>query len=139
MITIHQQDVTREQLAELRTLFLAEWEKVDSFEGPNPQFKVPAPLVALQGDRLVGGLAFTSAALPQRDKLELWINGLLVLPEFRRQGIATRLIKAAVEAASGFCESLYVFTDVPPLYEQLDWELVMVHEGSSIFHTTIVR
>ncbi|MEQ8955581.1 MAG: GNAT family N-acetyltransferase, partial [Gammaproteobacteria bacterium] len=110
----------------------------DPFEGPHRGFEVPGPIAALDGISIVGGLAYTSALVPGTGRLGLWINAVMVIPQYRRQGIATELIRHALaKAALTTHNRLYVFTDRPELYK--GWKLLQQLDGSSIFHTTIVR
>lgn len=105
-------------------MFRAEWGKVDSFTGSVNGLFIPAPIIALDQGRLLGGLSYTSAKRPDSDVPGLWINAVLVVPGYRGQGIATQLVKKAVDDArhAGF-EVLFVYTDKPAFYEKLDFEI----------------
>jgi N-acetylglutamate synthase-like GNAT family acetyltransferase len=60
----------------------------------------------------------------------IWINAVLVAPEYRRQGVGSGLIRAAEEAARRVgIPSLYALTEVPDLYSKLSWS-VFNHEGA---------
>jgi N-acetylglutamate synthase-like GNAT family acetyltransferase len=87
---------------------------------------IPKPLVALTScNDLAGGLAFTAAKSPLSDELEIWINAVLVAPEYRRQGVGSRLIRAAQEAARrAGVPRLYALTELPDLYSKLDWSML---------------
>ena len=69
-----------------------EWPK---FPPINPADRaIPKPLVALtSSNALAGGLVFTAAKSPLSDELAIWINAVLVAPEYRRQGVGSRLIR----------------------------------------------
>jgi GNAT superfamily N-acetyltransferase len=87
---------------------------------------VPKPLVALTSSGvLAGGLAFTAAKSPLSNELAIWVNGVLVAPEYRRQGVGSRLIEAAQEAArrAGVLR-LYALTELPDLYSKLNWSIL---------------
>lgn len=86
----------------------------------------PEPLVALtDANILAGGLAFVAAKSPLNDEPAVWINAVLVAPEYRRQGVASQLIVAAERAASLVgVSSLYALTEVPDLYSKLNWSIL---------------
>ena len=87
---------------------------------------VPNPLVALTlSNALAGGLAFIAAKSPLKDGLAIWINAVLVEPEYRREGVGSQLIEAAQQAASRAGEPfLYALTEVPELYSKLGWSIL---------------
>ena len=107
-------------------LFATKWGQVDLSETNHPGFLLPSPLLAIdQTQVLVGGLAFSSFAHPKSQQVALWINALLVMPEHRHKGIASRLIdEAEAQAKSGDSRELFVLTDVPDLYQQRGWQMV---------------
>ena len=82
--------------------------------------KLPLPLLAIENSKLLGGVAFTWYVKPAASELGFWINALLVALKSRGLGIASRLIRSA-EIDQGL-EELYVYTDIPILYEKLDWQ-----------------
>jgi GNAT superfamily N-acetyltransferase len=97
---------------------------------------VPKPLVALtSASALAGGLAFIAAKSPLSDELAVWINAVLVAPEYRRQGVGSRLIKAAQEAArrAGVLR-LYALTELPDLYSRLHWS-ILSNDGADFVMT----
>lgn len=55
----------------LRERVLSEWGNVDPFDGNHPEFKIPAPLLAISGENLIGGLSFTSYPVPGENYLGL--------------------------------------------------------------------
>jgi GNAT superfamily N-acetyltransferase len=125
MRTIISSDYEPQHLEVLRKWFLSEWEKVDPFTSANTCVIVPAPLIAIDGTTLLGGLAFTSHPIPNSPNspnLGLWVNALIVSPEHRKKGIGSKLIKAAeVEAKNNNIEELFVYTNIPKLYNSLGW------------------
>jgi len=83
----------------------------------------PGALIALAGDTPIGVLAFKRYRTPLQMKPELWINALYVLPDHRRLGIGRRLVQSATESSiPKFADQLFVYTDIPSLYEGLGWE-----------------
>lgn len=113
-------------LPQLREWFLAEWGKIDPFEGNHPEVTVPEPLLAFGSEeQLQGGLVFSTFDLPDPGKTRVWINAVYVAPEYRGQNIASALISLAENSARQIhIDSLFVFTNIPRLYENLGWRLV---------------
>jgi GNAT superfamily N-acetyltransferase len=87
---------------------------------------LPNPLAALTSfNALAGGLVFVAAKSPIDDELAVWINAVLVAPEYRRQGVGSRLIGAAQQAASSAgVQRLFALTEVPRLYSKLSWSIL---------------
>jgi len=112
-------------LTQLRDWIINEWGSSDPFEGVHDDRAVPPPLLAVDGSHLLGGLAFTDAVVKSTGKIGLWINALFVLPEHRRRGIGSKLvIEAEVVANSVKATELFVYTNVPGLYQKLDWNII---------------
>ena len=115
----------------LATQYYADLQKRLQTEWPNfppihpADDAVPKPLVALtSSSALAGGLAFIAAKSPIGDQLAIWINGVLVAPEYRRQGVGSRLIQAAHEAARRTgVPRLYALTELPDLYSKQKWTI----------------
>jgi GNAT superfamily N-acetyltransferase len=110
-------------LKEFRKWVDAEWGNVDPFEGVNGS-ALPPPILALEDETLVGGLSFTHSSIPGTEEIALWLNTLLVAPEYRRRGIGSQLVAAAESSAwhQGL-DVLYVFTGVPRIYQKLGWQV----------------
>lgn len=109
---------------ELMLHFSSQWqEKIPPLDGGYAN--CPSPLLALKDKSLIGGLAFTFYPHPVSEIQVLWINAVLVLPQWRGQGVASELIKAAeVKAARAGSSELFVYSDVPKLYTNLGWSKV---------------
>ena len=123
MIRVVSSTVDSAHLNRLDEWFIAEWGKegalrlADSTE--------PRPLVALEHDEALGGLAFSRFRRPGGESLALWINALFVVPDHRRKGIASQLIRAAEAEADQLGEKeLYALTDIPILYVNLGWRCI---------------
>jgi GNAT superfamily N-acetyltransferase len=101
-----------------------EWPKFPPFNLAD--HAVPKPLVALtRSNALAGGLAFIAAKSPLSDGFPIWINAVLVVPEYRRQGVGSRLIQAAQEVARrAGVPRLYALTELPDLYSKLNWSIL---------------
>ena len=54
--------------------------------------RVPSGLVALEGSTLAGTISVIEDDMETRPELNPWLGCLVVAPEFRRQGLASRLI-----------------------------------------------
>ena len=122
MISIISSRSTPAHLKQLRDWFVSEWGKVDPFEGVDGNRILPAPLLAVDGNQLLGGLAFTYAAVQGTDKIGLWINALFVLPKHRRHGIGSVLVTTAVVEAKGIeAIELFVYSALPDFYQKLGW------------------
>lgn len=119
----------------------SEWGNVDSFENSAAGVQLPAPLLALEQQQLLGGLSFTCHAKPNaktKTKTKttgIWINTLYVAPEYRNRGIAAELLEAAQVAATKLSiEELYVFTDLPNIYERRGWKVVRSVKESKVLN-----
>ncbi|WP_167494628.1 MULTISPECIES: GNAT family N-acetyltransferase [Vibrio] len=128
-ITVYQPEDNSLHLTELYSLFLNEWGEVDPFAHEKEGLSIPTPVLALDSQNLVGGIAFTRFAEPGTESLGVWINALLVKPQYRRQGISQRLIREAQQLVKREgVDTLYVYTHLPSLYEPLGWECVEQHD-----------
>jgi GNAT superfamily N-acetyltransferase len=87
---------------------------------------LPLTLVALHGDELVGTVSLKFHDLETRPNLDPWLGALLVLPEWRRRGIATMLMQRASQIAQNLnLARLYLWThSAEGLYLKLGWQVV---------------
>lgn len=128
MYTIVHADTAPTFLETLQHWLEAEWGEAD-----RPYVAtvadLPAPLLAVNGDSLLAGLTFTFYPKPGSETPGLWINAVIVGPAHRGAGIATGLIRAASDeaVAKGHTE-LFVYTDIPALYEKAGWQVVETHD-----------
>ncbi len=84
---------------------------------------LPIGWVAHADGQVLGTAALRVHDLEDRHDLTPWLGGVFVLPEYRRQGVASALCRAVEEKAwsLGF-EALYLFTyDQQVLYVRLGW------------------
>lgn len=101
-----------------------EWEGFAPFSKPTSGLPIPAPLLAIEDDELLGGLAFSRYKNPKNDELALWINAILVDPAQRGKGIASALISVAEKSALDLDETqIFALTDVPKLYQNQGWSV----------------
>lgn len=121
------------RLQNLQTLLAKEWGDFDLFKGATEKIDVPFPLLAVDGDNLLGGIAFSRYKSPIDDQISLWVNGLVVKPEYRLRGIGSCLIRAAeVKLKEKGFETLFALTDIPKLYEKLGWCVVSISKRDSV-------
>ncbi|NVN83420.1 GNAT family N-acetyltransferase [Vibrio sp. Scap16] len=125
---------------QLERLFQSEWTDFEFKTGysepeqSNPDnIQLPPVLVVLRANVVIGGLAYSHFQEPHQVRDVVWINAVYVDEEWRGQGIASELIKRAVEQMSGFYQSaesqdstsdLYAYTNIPSLYLSLGWSTV---------------
>ena len=109
---------------QLQTRFQKEWPEIEATEIAGQA--VPKPVVALTiSNALAGGLAFAEAKAPLSDERAVWINAVLVAPEYRRQGLGSQLVIAAQESAVQVgVARLYALTELPALYSKLGWSIL---------------
>ncbi len=125
MFSVISSNAAPHHLQQLREWFIAEWGEMDSFSGPDDGYSVPSPLLVVDGQELLGGLAFTSYPIPGSEELGLWINALIVAPEHRGSGLGSQLIQAAeVEAIHANEQELFVYADHQEFYQRLGWQNV---------------
>lgn len=100
-----------------------EWKSGHSFETPDGNKPLPPPLLAIDGEVLVGGISFTWHPVPDSSETALWINTLFVEPSYRGKGIARDLITAAEQSAfaEAAVEYLLAYTNIPELYVKNGW------------------
>lgn len=122
----------RRLIPELAAAFIKEWpgyygpggrgDALSDLRSRNHKNRLPVALVALYAGHLRGTLTL-QAATDSHAHLSPWMTALLVLPEYRRQGIGTRLIRAGEHLAGALGhENLYVRTGTAvPLFTQLGW------------------
>jgi len=121
------------QLSELRTILEEKWGEFAPFEPKKGNLQAPISLVVTDGEKVVGGLVFSIYQIPDKSRDGIWINGLIVKDDYRRQGIASSLIKRAVICASNDnINELHVNTDIPTLYLNLGWQHVGKNGDDSI-------
>ena len=138
MISVISSKLQPQYLKQLRDWFVLEWGEVDPFEGTGAGFELPPPLLALDEEKLLGGLSFTSSAIPGSKELGLWVNALLVAPDHRGLGVGSQLIKAAeIEADCVKAKKLFVYTNVPHLYERLGWLTVESSTEYEVLERTV--
>ncbi len=122
MIKIVNSKFSSPHLIELSRWISEMWNLSIDFKDIKDGIVLPPPLLAVEEEKLVGGLSYTAYAKPESDETGLWINTLIVDPEYRGRKIASLLIKAAEESAIDLkYQEIFVFTNIPVLYEKNGW------------------
>ena len=134
MIEIESSNFNSHHLEQLHTWFVEEWEEVDPFVDCKNGVALPAPILALDSGVLIGGLSFTGYNKPNSSSVGVWVNALFVLPEKRGTGVASKLLQTAEKEAQKLgVKELYARSDVPALYEKLNWQvLYQTSEGTRL-------
>ena len=98
-----------ELVPQLQEWFEQEWRPYYGPEGPGNALEdlraccnrdqLPIALIALHNDELCGTAALKHESVSTHRHLAPWLAALLVAPEFRRRGIAERLIEAIEQRA----------------------------------------
>lgn len=123
---------------ELERLFQSEWADFE-FQAAYPEqsdpanIHLPPVIVVIRDNVVIGGLAYSHFQEPHQVRDVVWINAVYVDEKWRGQGIASDLIKRAVEQMPAFYQSktaedsaskLYAYTNIPSLYLSLGWSSV---------------
>ena len=140
MILIQSVESDSLYLTELYQWFEAEWDDVEPLASIKEGKIIPNPIVALENGKLVGGLVFTRFLSPITQELAVWINGVFVTPENRKQGISSQLINQAEKVVMEMAESeLLVFTHIPALYSNLQWQIIETHDAHFVLKSSFVN
>ena len=122
-------DNDSKDLNTFRRMIISEWGRVDSFDTENKGVKVPGPILAKEGEEVIGGVAFTWYKKPNKKDVGLWVNALYVVPSQRNKGVGSKLLGLAMKNIDlGY--GLFALTEKPELYIQCGWS-VLSQESSS--------
>ena len=136
---------------ELERLFQSEWSDF-KFQSAYPKqsdpanIHLPPVLVVTRENVVIGGLAYSHFQEPHQVRDVVWINAVYVDEKWRGQGIASELIKRALQQMPDFYQSkaeedtesyLYVYTNIPSLYLSLGWSSVDI-ETDPDHHVMII-
>jgi len=96
-----------------------------TFEERTTYHKVPETFVAVQGDKLLGMASIDKHDMLIGMELTPWLAAVYVAPEFRNQGIGSRLVQTVMQEAEILgLEKLYLLTpDKERFYSRLDWKV----------------
>jgi len=99
-------------------------EIADAFERRANQDKVPMTLLGYDNDELVGTASLVVHDMSTNRDLTPWLAIVYVVPEYRKRGHGSALVRAVMKAAVKLgIERIFLFTpDQMPFYERLGWE-----------------
>ena len=101
---------------------------------------LPLSILAYQNNILIGGLRFDYYIKPEHTKKTLWINAVFVVPNSRKQGVASLLIKKAVDIArTTTFKELYVYTQFPSLYSNIGWESLEKNDDNYVLKKLLLE
>lgn len=88
----------------------------------------PITMIALKGGKCIGTVSIYRNDLPERPEYQPWLAALYVLPDFRGQGVADRLVRDMLDHLSGLgYETIYAKTETRSRYDyymQKGWKLL---------------
>lgn len=91
---------------------------------------VPQWYVAMQDGAIIGGLGVIENDFHDRKDLTPNVCAVYVEPEYRKQGIAGRLLQFVCdEFAEKGIDTLYLVTDHTSFYERYGWEFLCMVQG----------
>ncbi len=109
----------------IEKLFQSEWPDFRFDATYTLDAQLPPVIVAVIGNKVIGGLAYSRYQKPHHANEVVWLNAVFVSSEYRGRGIASELINRGVNQMPGYVQNyLYVYTNVPPLYQSLGWSVV---------------
>jgi len=84
---------------------------------------VPCAWVAFLDDTPVGSVSLIASNMDTRPELTPWLAALFVLPQYRRRGVGTALVRRCqAEAAHSGFEKLFLYTQgAGGYYRRLGW------------------
>lgn len=87
---------------------------------------IPKFFGACQGGRLIGMASLVDRDLPSHPEFHPWLANVYVLPAWRGQGVAGRLVRHVLAWAHRLVPVIYLYTtDQAALYRHLGWEAVL--------------
>ena len=91
---------------------------------------VPSWYVAIDGDKIIGGLGVIENDFHDRKDLAPNVCAVYVEEEYRKQGIAGELLRFVCEDLKQFgVDTLYLVTDHTGFYERYGWEFFCMAQG----------
>ncbi len=100
--------------------------RIDEYSSYRSDDTIPCCLIATHDDKLLGSASLVLSDMETRPELSPWLASVYVHPDYRCQGIATKLIKHCLDIArrTGI-DKLYLFTpDQKDFYSHRGWQLL---------------
>jgi GNAT superfamily N-acetyltransferase len=98
--------------------------------------QIPTTFLALADGKPVGSASLVDYDMEDREDLTPWLASVYVVPEYRRRGVGSALVKRVLEEARVLgVETLYLFTwDRERLYARLGWSVLerVIYKGENI-------
>ena len=114
--------------------------RADLLDGLNADVEIPKTFVYRKDGQIAGWAGVIQVDLTSRPRMGPWFANLVVLPDFRNQGIAHALIQHVMDYARTVTDVLYLYTDnLQSTYALLGWtaiEEVTLPTGKTV---TIMR
>ena len=86
--------------------------------------------LALDGEKIIGGMGVIENDFHDRKDLTPNVCAVYVEPEYRKQGIAGRMLNHVCrEMRESGVSTLYLLTDHAGFYERYDWEFYCMVQG----------
>jgi GNAT superfamily N-acetyltransferase len=87
---------------------------------------IPCAVIAMIDGNAVGTASLIEDDMPERPELTPWLASVYVAPEFRRQGIAEKMIGRIIDEAAAFgIGRLYLFTfNSSAYYSRRGWSML---------------
>ncbi len=120
-------------LPELAKLHFSEWKHLSSNKTLDDRIlklremaqasDVPFVVVAIDNNQLIGSAALVNEDMKTRKDLSPWLASVFVKPEFRKNGIGTKLVRHIEDEATRLgIKKLFLFTEhARNLYSKLGW------------------
>lgn len=89
---------------------------------------IPTTFIALDGVELMGSVCIVEFDMDTRKDLKPWVAGLLVAPEYRKQGVGSALMKEVMSFAAN------IGLQAESLYMNLGWSTIdnAIYEGEHV-------
>lgn len=95
-----------------------------------PGAAVPRWYVVLDGEKIIAGIGVIENDFHDRKDLTPNVCAVYVEPEYRKQGIAGRMLNHVCrEMRESGVSTLYLLTDHAGFYERYDWEFYCMVQG----------
>lgn len=100
--------------------------RIEKMQGYLGNELVPSTFIYKQEGQLAGSAAIVISDMDTRPGLTPWLASVYVAPQFRRQGIGSRLVGHVMsQAREAGVEKLYLFTpDRADFYRKLGWTAI---------------